>query len=93
MYSEYKFNVFFGGLHIEMACFKVLGEILRESGWTHSLIEANIAKSEIADSLRVCSNVPRTRHAHQITAYALFELMSAYFKDTISDNSEVMMTL
>ena len=89
MYGEDKFIVLFGGLYIEMACFKVLGDILRDSGWTHSLIEANIATSGIADSFLVCSNVPRTRHTHQITACALFELlMSAYFEDINSDNSE-----
>ena len=61
---------------------------MRESGWTHSLIEANLATSGIVVSFLVYSNVPRTRHVHQITACALFELlMSAYFEDINSDNS------
>lgn len=78
--GEDKYIVQFAGLHIEMACFKVLFDILRDSGWTHLLIEANIATPGIADSFLVCSIVSRTRHAHQITACALFELlMSAYF--------------
>ena len=48
--GEDKYIVLFAGLHTEMACFKVLFDILRDSGWTHSLIEANIATPGIADS-------------------------------------------
>lgn len=79
LYGENKFVVMFGGLHIEMACFRILGDILRDSGWTGALIEAEIATSGTAESFLACFNVPRTRHAHQVTACALFELlMSAY---------------
>ena len=55
MHGGDKFIVLFGGWDIEMACFIVLGEILRESGWTHSLIEANLATSGIVDFFLVYS--------------------------------------
>ena len=91
LYGENKFIVMFGGLHIEMACFKILGDILRDSGWTSALTEADIATPGTADSFLACSNVPRTRHAHQMTACVLFELlMSAYESinaETIADDS------
>ena len=33
-YGEKQFVIMFGGLHIEMAILKVLGDLLDESGWT-----------------------------------------------------------
>lgn len=33
-YGEYKFLVMLGGLHIEMAAFRALGDWLEGSGWT-----------------------------------------------------------
>ena len=32
IYGEYKFVVMFGGLHIEMAAFLLLGDLLKGSG-------------------------------------------------------------
>ena len=37
-YVENHFAVMFGGLHIEMAILKVLGNLIAGSGWTGSLI-------------------------------------------------------
>ena len=55
----------FGGLHIEMTCYKTLGDIFRDRGWTCCLTEANIATPKTADSFYVCSNVSRTRQANR----------------------------
>ncbi len=40
--GEDKFVVMFGGLHIEMTLWNMLGDYLADSGWTSSLIEALI---------------------------------------------------
>jgi hypothetical protein len=40
----------FGGLHIEMALLKALGEFLDESGWIAALSDADIATTGTADS-------------------------------------------
>ena len=39
-YGEDQFVVMFGGLHIEMAALKALGDLLENSGWTGALIQA-----------------------------------------------------
>ena len=51
----------FGGLHIEMACFKLLGDLLRDCGWTTALSDADIATSGTAESLMTCSNTKKKR--------------------------------
>ena len=86
IYGEDKFVVMFGGLHIEMACCRILGDILRDSGWMDALIEADIATPGTADSFLICSNIPRTRHAHQVTACALFELLMSAYESTNEGN-------
>lgn len=32
--------IMFGGLHIEMAAFKIVGDLLKDSGWSGALAEA-----------------------------------------------------
>ena len=73
-YGEEKFVVMFGGLHIEMAALKTVGDWLESSGWTEALVQAEIATVGTADSLHKASHVMRTRKAHQITAAALYIL-------------------
>ena len=41
-YGEDKFIVMFGGFHIEMAALKLCGDLLKGSGWTRALSEADI---------------------------------------------------
>lgn len=42
-HGEDKFVVMFGGLHIEMTAFKVLGKWLDGSGWTEIVTNAGVA--------------------------------------------------
>jgi len=42
--------VMFGGLHIEMAALKTIGDWLRGSGWVQVLVQADLALPGIADS-------------------------------------------
>jgi hypothetical protein len=80
-HGEDSFVVMFGGLHIEMAILKVLGNWLEDSGWTSALTQANIASSGTADSFICASHVTKTRHAHQVTVASLHTLLSeAYTK-------------
>ena len=74
-YGEGKIVVVFGGLHIEMAAFKTIGDWLDESGWTSAFAEAGVASPGTADSFLKASHLTRTRHAHQITASSLSILM------------------
>ena len=50
VYGEDKFLVMFGGLHIELAAMKVLGDLLKDSGWTSALVQAGVATAGTADA-------------------------------------------
>jgi len=43
--------IHFGGLHIEMASLRTLGDWLQGSGWVEALVQADIIKTGTADSL------------------------------------------
>lgn len=49
-YGEDKLAVMFGGLHIEMAALKTIGDWLKGSGWAQALVQA-----EIATAVTVCT--------------------------------------
>ena len=59
-YGEDKMAVIFGGLHIEMAALKTLGDWLRGNGWVQALVQAEIAKPGTADSFLRAAHVTRT---------------------------------
>ena len=71
-HGEQQFVVMFGGLHIEMAALKTLGDLLEGSEWAGVLVQANIATPGTADSFLKFSHVTRTRRAHQVTAGSLY---------------------
>ena len=58
-HGEDHFVIVFGGLHIEMASLKVLGDLLEESGWTGALTQASVATPGTADSFLKASHVTR----------------------------------
>lgn len=78
-HGEDCFLIMFGGLHIEIAAFRVLGDWLEGSGWTTAIQTAGIATSGVADSLIKVTHLTRARHAHQVTVAALFTLMHQAF--------------
>lgn len=65
----------FGGLHIEMAALKAIGNLLDSIGWAGALVQADVATPGTADSFRRVAHVTRTRRAHQITASSLYHLL------------------
>ena len=58
-----------------MKAWKALGKLLDSSGYTAALVQADIASHGKADSFLKASHVSRTRHAHQVTAAALYTLL------------------
>ena len=60
-HGEDKYVVMFGGLHLEMALWSTLGDLLEGSGWTNALVEAEIASSRVAESFLKTSHLTRTR--------------------------------
>ena len=78
-YSEDKFVIMFGGLHIELAALKTAGDWLQGSGWPQVLEQAGIATAGTADSFLRATHITRTRRAHQVTAAALYILQRRAF--------------
>ena len=74
MLGERSFVVMLGGLHIEMALWRMVGSLLEDSGWTGVITEAEVASAGTADSFLHASHVTKTRHARQVTAMALVKL-------------------
>ena len=58
--------VMLGGLHIEMALWSTLGDILEASGWISALTESEVASSRTADSFLKAAHLARTRYVHQV---------------------------
>ena len=90
-HGEKKFVLMLGGLHIEMAALKLLGDWLDGSGWTSALVAAEVATRGVADSFIKATHVTRTRRAHQVTAACLFILQNkAYsgYVDTLENDDE-----
>ena len=78
-HGEDRYVVMFGGLHVEMAAFKVQGEWLDGSGWVNALVDADVVTPGTAESFLKVSHLAKTRRAHEITAAALYILQqSAY---------------
>ena len=80
VYGDEKFVIMFGGLHIELAALKTLGDLLNSSGWTSALVQAGVATSGTADSFLKAANITRTRRAHQVTACVLYQALNEAYQ-------------
>ncbi len=60
-YGEDHFVIMLGGLHIEMAGLKVIGDWLEDSGWVEALVQAKVASAGTANSFVNVSHITRTR--------------------------------
>ena len=69
----------FGALHIEMNFQLILGKLLKDSGWTYLLRQANICSP---DSCLGHTNAMKTRNSHTISACALSMLQVDSFMET-----------
>lgn len=76
-----------GGLHIELSFLNVLRKRLTESGWAEIIINAEVAKSGVADSFLKGKHVTRTRQAHQVTSACLHTLMTNAYKADTEDST------
>jgi len=65
----------FGGLHIESATLKILGDFLRSRRWASALVQAGAATAGSADSFLNAAHITRTHRAHQISACVLYQAL------------------
>ena len=84
IYNEDQYVIMLGGLHIEMAAFKMLGKWLNCSGWAEALCNAGVATQGVADSFLAASHLTRTRRAHQVTTASLNLLMSKGYEEYLA---------
>ena len=73
-----------GPLHTEMAFTNTLWNILKDSGWTTIVSNAQIARP-VAESLVSGHDVVRTKYIHQVTASTLHQLQNQAYKDGGTD--------
>jgi hypothetical protein len=64
-----KMVIMFDGLYIEMAALKSIGTLLKTSGWTSALVEAEIATIGTAESYLYASSVTRRRYSVMIYSF------------------------
>lgn len=88
IFNEEKFVVMFGGLHVELAALKTLGDLLQDSGWSSVLTQANIANPGSAESFVKTTNILGTKHAHQVTAATLYALMKQQYDEYVELSME-----
>ena len=74
-HGEDNMIVMFGGLHIEIALWHLVGDLLDGSGWTTALCESGVASSGTAESFLRASHLTKTRHSHQVTLLTLEKLL------------------
>ena len=90
-HGEKQFVIMFGGLHIEMATLKVLGDLLEDSGWTGTLTQAGVVGPGTADSFLKAVHITHSRRAPQVTASSLYLLLQkAYARYRELAEGEVM---
>ena len=66
-------------LHIEDKAHQMIGKILRDSGWTTVLTQAQILTVSLAQSVLNEHHIKRTRYAHQVSLTSLYILkLKAY---------------
>ena len=69
-FGEDKLVVMLGGLHIEDEVYKMLGKLIRGSGWEWALTKADIFTSGRVSSALDESHIKRSRYAHQVSLAA-----------------------
>ncbi|KAG1650406.1 hypothetical protein GQR58_028061 [Nymphon striatum] len=84
-HTEKVYVTMLGGLHIEMAFWRLYGDLLESSGWTTALSESSVASTGTGDSFLKVSHLTRTRHSHLNTALVLSKLRHDAF---ILDNDK-----
>lgn len=85
--GESEYVVVLGGLHTEMALWRMVGDLLEESGWCTALTESGVATAGTADSFLKAAHLTRTRHAHQVTAMTLAKLQRDSFHEMCPERS------
>ena len=88
VYDEDRFVFMLGGLHVEMANWKMLGKWLTGTGWAETVCSAGVVMQGVAESLLTESHLSRTPPAHQVTIISLYILMCRAYQEYASGTGE-----
>ena len=83
-----------GGLHIEMASLKCLGDWIEGSGWLSALTSSNVVTHGRAEVVQRGSNTCEGQWIHQIMTGASYILLhKAYqvYLETVGDTQDLIM--
>ena len=72
--GEDKVVLMMGALHIEDKMHQMIGKLLRDSGWSNILTQAQVLTSGRAQSVLDEHHIKRTRYAHQVSVMGLYML-------------------
>ena len=86
-YSEDKFVVSMGALHIEMCMLQNLGKLLDGSQWEDALVEADVVTTGRAQSVIHGSNLKRSRFAHEVSVLTFRKLKHEAYMESKTDKS------
>jgi hypothetical protein len=82
--GEDKLVVMMGALHIEDKMHQMMGKLLRDSGWSNILTQAQVLTSGRAQSVLDEHHIKRTRYAHQVSVMALYLLRQTSYSEYCS---------
>lgn len=77
--GEDKLVAMMGALHIEDKMHSMFGKLLRDSGWSSVLSQAQVLTSGRAQSTLNENHIKRTRYAHQVSLMSLYLLKRAAY--------------
>ena len=66
--------VMVGALHIEDKVNQMAGKVLRDTGWTTLLVQAQVLTSGRAQSVLDEHHIKHTRYAHQLSLMSMYIL-------------------
>ena len=72
--GEIKLVLMMGALHIEDKMYQMIGKLLRDSGWSYILSQAQVLTPSRAQSDFYEHHIAHTRYAHQVSIMGLYLL-------------------
>ncbi len=87
-HGEEKVVMMMGGLTIEMNWLKLLEDWIDGSGWTSSLVQADVTTAGRTDAMLTGAHVTRTRYAHQVPAASLHILQKQAYRQYLTQHSD-----
>ncbi|KAJ8896755.1 hypothetical protein PR048_002100 [Dryococelus australis] len=90
-HGEEKLFITMGGLHIELAAFRMAGKWLEGSGFTSVLIDAGVTTQRKADYVLKVSHIKISRYSHEVTAAAIRLLQQLDYQEHKLNDTDLLL--